>query len=161
METGLQALRPLSCCHPAFRPWQEILDGQICQTLGPNPQAVSHNPIRVCWCLCTFVRMIVCALARVCACIWCITRVAWSDSPAGPLPLSKRRGEKLCQLFFYHIPAISFSDRLRLFTGAKIQDSVILPDVCPGQTAHLAFSIRSTWCTASCVCIWFKVLFPS
>lgn len=100
-----------------------------------------------------------CVCTRMCACIWCITRVAWSDSPAGPLPLSKRRGEKLCQLFFYHIPAISFSDRLRLFTGAKIQDSVILPDVCPGQTAHLAFSIRSTWCTASCVCICLRCFF--
>lgn len=39
--------------------------------------------------------------------------------------------------------ALSLMGGPGLFTGAKIQDSLILPDVCPDQTAHLASSIRS------------------
>lgn len=82
METGLQTLRALSCCHPAFRPWQEIWDGQICQTLAPNPQAAPRNPTDVCLCLFRFDRMLLC----VCACMWSVC-MCLQDSMLDQIPL--------------------------------------------------------------------------
>lgn len=89
---------------------------------------------------------------------------AWSDSPAtrsvqSPLLLSDR-GERLDQLFpFYPIPVISFSDMLRLLSGAGIQRPV--GDVCPAQTTYLVFSFSSLW-ICGYICFWrFTAVCPS
>lgn len=106
----------------------------------------------------------------VCVCAWvcmCLQGSMLDQIPLpqgsvqGPLPLSDR-GEKVYQLFsFYPIPVISFSDMLRLFSGAGIQLPVLHRDVCPAQTVHLAFSFHSAWCAGGCICVWMVAVCPS
>lgn len=77
----------------------------------------------------------------MCVCVSKMACLIRLPSVRGPLALSDRRKKVYQLFFFYPIPVISFSfsDKLSLFSGAKIQNPLFLSDVCAAQTAHLVF----------------------
>lgn len=146
METGLQTLRALSCCHPTFRPWQEIWDGQICQTLGPNPQAAPHTP-DVCLYLFRFDRMLLCVRVRACeVCarvsrIACLIRFPCHGPGPGSITTERQRGESLPAILFLSHPSDLFLWYVKSVQWGKDSASIAFPRCVSGSNSSFSVFI--------------------